>query len=182
MSRAPKLELNQFSEIQDLIMALCFKQAGKLDTFTTMLNKRGNVSYNIVDMMHSLGGRKLKVKRSKKNTVDPSRFQVMDVDEDCSIREFVEDYGLTFKKGRGFYEFTKKVTIQSYKEVIAQDKKTGEIFSGDEARRVLGIAVGRNADVSPSPYSAYRGFVQSTSVNRKLLKNTRFLYEVDYSI
>jgi len=39
--------------------------------------------------------------------VNPSRFQVLDVDERGDIRSFVQRNGLLFKPGRGFYEFTK---------------------------------------------------------------------------
>ena len=54
--------------------------------------------------------------------VDPSRFQVLDVDERCDIRTYVQKNGLIFKPGRGFYEFTKPEKISDKKEVVLVDK------------------------------------------------------------
>lgn len=54
--------------------------------------------------------------------VNPSRFQVLDVDERCDIRSFVQKNSLIFKPGQGFYEFTKPEKISDKKEVVLVDK------------------------------------------------------------
>lgn len=54
--------------------------------------------------------------------MDPSRFQVLDVDTKCDIRTFVQNNSLIFKTGRGFYEFTKPEKISDKKEVVLIDK------------------------------------------------------------
>jgi len=54
--------------------------------------------------------------------VNPSRFQVLDVDERGDIRSFVQRNGLLFKPGRGFYEFTKPEKVSDKKEVVLVDK------------------------------------------------------------
>lgn len=54
--------------------------------------------------------------------VTPSRFQVLDVDERCDIRSFVQKNSLIFKPGQGFYEFTKPEKISDKKEVVLVDK------------------------------------------------------------
>lgn len=54
--------------------------------------------------------------------VDVARFQVLDVDEKCDIRSYVQKNGLIFKTGRGFYEFTKPEKISDKKEVVLLDK------------------------------------------------------------
>ena len=60
------------------------------------------------------------------------------------------------------------------------DKSTGDTYTNDAARELVGIPVGTNAKVSPSyDRSRYDVFVQSTSYNRVLQHGTRFLYEVD---
>jgi hypothetical protein len=93
----------------------------------------------------------------------------------------VTENGLNFKKGRGFYEFTKTETIQGYKEIILSDRKTGDMFAGAAAREMLGLpAEGEGtARIKPTSLDKYMVFVQSTSVNRKLIGKTKFLYEVD---
>ncbi|KAH7703066.1 von Willebrand factor type A [Aphelenchoides avenae] len=111
------------------------------------------------------------------NAVNPGRFQVLDVDHDVSIKNFVEAQGVVFKKGRGFYEFTKTEMVQSYKEIILMDKNTGDMFEGAYARTLLGLPTNANAKISPENLD-YVVFIQSTSYNRKLVGGTRFLYEI----
>lgn len=183
ISGTTKLNLNQFSEINDYIYALCYARAGKILEFEEQVSRRKNVPYSVITVIESLSGKKSKLNKGKVLKVsdaDLSRFQVLTVDRSCAIKDFVEDNGLLFNTGRGFYEFTKRETIQAHKEVIAQDTYTGEVLTGNDARRALGIPVGKEAKVSPNT-GRYKGFVQSTSYNRKLVSGTDFLYEVDYS-
>ena len=109
--------------------------------------------------------------------VDPSRFQVLTVDERCSIKDFVQTNSLIFRAGKGFYEFTKPETISHKKEVVLVDKVTGDMYTGPEACNMIGA--GGIGKIQPSSLEKYRVFVQSTSYNRVLMANTGFLYEVD---
>jgi hypothetical protein len=109
----------------------------------------------------------------------PTKFQIFTVDEDCGIKEFCTKMGITFLKGRGFYEFTKNEIIQPQKEIVLMDKATGELYEGDVARTIAGITKNEErAKVKPGNLDKYRVYIQSTSPNRKLLKNQGFLYEV----
>lgn len=58
------------------------------------------------------------------------------------------------------------------------DKVTGNFFTGNAARKLAGIPIGVSAKVSPEDLRQYVVFIQSTSVNRKLLAGTKFLYEI----
>ena len=58
--------------------------------------------------------------------VDAARFQQISVAADQPIKDLVQANGLIFKAGRGFYEFTKRETIQAKKEVVILDKETGD--------------------------------------------------------
>jgi hypothetical protein len=178
-----KLDLNQFAIITDLLKAICYKQANQLPVFEKKLETSGKtINIDLLRSMDILSGRKPRErKRSAMSmyAVHPARFQILDVDTNTPIKDFVQHNGLLFKTGRGFYEFTKPVLVQEYKEVIIQDRETGEMFSGDKAREMLGIPIGVRANVSPGSLTKYRGFIQSTSNNRKLLAGTKFLYEVN---
>ena len=113
----------------------------------------------------------------------PGRFQVLAVDADTPIKSLVQENGLRFNVGRGFYEFTKEFTktetIQAGKEVVLIDKKTGDRFSGRKARELLGLPDGETTRLKPTSLEKYAVFVQSTSAKRKLMGGTRFLYEVE---
>lgn len=109
----------------------------------------------------------------------PSRFQVFNVDEDINIKDFCNKMGITFKTGRGFYEFIKPEIIQKKKEIILMDKVTKELYEGEAARSIAGIGPNEeNARIKPGKLEKYRMFIQSTSVNRKLIGGNGFLYEV----
>lgn len=186
------LSLDQFSNVTDLIMAVCFQQQGAepLQNYEQEVEKKGRMNRSMFDVFSTLMGRsktdgaaaKKYARTGDLKAVPPGRFQALRVEKDVPIADFVRENGLTFKIGRGFYEFTKKVTVQAHKEIILMDKTTGDFFSGDKARDIVGIPHGREARVAPEELKDYVCFIQSTSANRKLLGKTRFLYEVsDYA-
>lgn len=188
-----KLDLDQFADVTNLIKAICYQQAGEsyLDSFEQKISDSKRMSRSMKHNFGTLRGRTPEdvardIERAygkiDLEAVPSGRFQVMRVDKDVRIDDFVRDNGLTFKKGRGFYEFTKSVYVQSYKEIILRDKLTGDMFTGEKARKILGIPIGENSQVKPSKFeSKYDAFIQSTSLNRKLIGGTHFLYEVDES-
>ena len=194
------LSLNQFSHVVDLITALTYQQADfsdgrdvRINQFEDEVERSGRMNRDMAATFDTLRGRKTpKARRATiyKATkaehglipVSPGRFQVMGVPVDCSIKEFVERNGLLFETGRGFYELTKTVSVQDYKEVILQNRRTGDMYCGAEARKLLSLptfgTVRINHKAIPPEFKAY---IQSTSLNRKLLGSTNFLYEVDFS-
>lgn len=180
------LTLDQFSNVTDLVMAVCYNannqeqvanfekevvsqgrmNRGMNTVFDTLLNRTAAApSYGSADL----------------KAVPAGRFQVLNVDRDQAIADFVRDNGLRFKIGRGFYEFTKPVKVQSHKEVVLMEKRSGDMFSGNKAREIAGMPIGADATVRPGDgdLKDYTCFIQSTSANRKLLSRTRFLYEVE---
>lgn len=109
-------------------------------------------------------------------SVSTERFRILKVPKKCTIKQFVLSNNLEFKTGRGFYEFTKPEIISHKKEVVLVDKKTGEMFSGRDARRMIGA--GSGIRIPPTSFEKWRVFVQSTSYGRNLMGGTSFLYEV----
>ncbi|MBK8257714.1 MAG: VWA domain-containing protein [Polyangiaceae bacterium] len=177
------LGLDQFAHITDMILAICMKQASdeKLQSYEREVAAQGRMQRGLHRMFDTMMNRESKAADAGVDltAVPAGRFQVLEVDRDCAIRDFVNENGLTFKKGRGFYEMTKTETIQGGKEVVLMDRKTGDMWSGDRARSLLGLPEGVTVRVPPAHLDKYVVFVQSTSVNRRLIGKTRFLYEVD---
>jgi len=178
------ITLNQFADIQHMITAAGYKQRGDsfLQDYEKELITNGVMNRDLDSAIGTMLGRetssRFKVSRTRLGAVDSGRFQVMEVDERCPIKEFVEAQGVTFKVGRGFYEFTKSSVIQHYKEVILMDNRTGDLFSGDKARELANIPIGVTAKLGPTLVPGYTVFVQSTSYNRALMPGTKFLYEI----
>lgn len=181
------LELDQFDEVVDLLMAACYQQTSP-EAFAQWEGEvaaSGRMSRSVDLNFARISGRHSALRFAPHprglDVVPFGRFQILRVDRDASIRGFVEDNGLEFKKGRGFYEFTKTELIQEKKEVVLRDKVTGDIFSGAKAREMIGLPFGERAKVKPVYLEKFTVFVQSTSYNRVLKAGTRFLYEVDLS-
>ncbi len=108
----------------------------------------------------------------------PGRFQVFDVNENVDIKQFADDNHLIFEKGKGFYEFKKPELIQKSKEIILQEKSTGFFFEGNKSRKMLNlIDYDEKKRIKPTDFDQYRIFVQSTSYNRKLDADSKFLYD-----
>lgn len=185
------LKLDQFSRMTQLIKAVCYKQVGydRLQQYADHITKEGRMDRTTANMFSTLMGGASRGSEFvathygdvSLDAVNPARFQVLEVLGDVDIREFCASEGLQFKKGRGFYEFTKSVTVQEEKEVILMHKHTGDMFSGNKAREMIGLPYGERGRIKPSDGDLcdYTAFIQSTSPNRKLIGGTDFLYEVE---
>lgn len=178
------LNLDQFSYIVDLFMSVCYQQSSQeqLQNYEQEVINNGRMNRSLNQMFNTLLKREnvaVMYKKSELEPVHPSRFQVLEVETNISIKNFVLENGLTFKTGRGFYEFTKTETIQAKKEIILMERETGDLFAGDAVRELLDLPYGTSVRIKPTNLAKYVVFVQSTSYNRKLIGGTRFLYEVE---
>lgn len=115
--------------------------------------------------------------------MDPAKYMILPVGPvDIRIDDFVRNAGLTFQVGRGFYELTgKRVEIQGNKEIVILEKDTHRVFSGANARALLGLS-STNVKVSADANDKYAIFVQSTANNRKLLRGTRLFYKINATV
>jgi hypothetical protein len=180
------LRLAQFNEVTELLLAVAYQQVSPeaLQGYEDEVVTQKKMTRTMSDIFAKLSKRDPVNGRYRKvdtRAVDAGRFQQILVDSDKAIQALVEEQGMVFQRGRGFYEFTKRETIQAKKEVVILDNDTGDMYEGDAAREVLGLPVGSSIDISPNAAgfdrAKYKVFVQSTSNNRKLLAGTTFLYE-----
>lgn len=99
------------------------------------------------------------------------------VRKDKPIRDYLESVtGRKYNPGTAYYELTKREEIQGYKDIIIEDRKDAKPWTGDGVRDILGIPNGGAIKVSPGDHAGHRIFIQSTSVNRKLVPNTTVLF------
>jgi hypothetical protein len=177
------LDLDQFSYITDLFLAVCYQQSSneQLQAYEQEVVSQGRMNRGLNKMFDTMLKREgaAVYESAELRSVKPGRFQILDVDNEISIKAFVLENGLAFKTGRGFYEFTKTETIQGKKEIVLMERLTGDLFEGEAAREMLGLPMGETVRLKPSNLEKYAVFVQSTSANRKLMGGTRFLYEVE---
>lgn len=107
--------------------------------------------------------------------LDDHAYDILPVHHDSPIRDYVYSRGLDYTIGKGFYQLTKTENIQPQKQIAIREKATGKVFWGDAARDLLGLPRGYQVRVKPDFNPEYDVFVQSTSVNRKVLSNTDLL-------
>jgi len=105
-----------------------------------------------------------------------NKVNIWTVPHECEIRIFCEEKSKqTYKKGNAFYQLMKTETVQSYKQIILIEKGKDAVYAGEDARKILGLPAG-NVKVKPGNHANWDIFVQSTSVNRKLVRGTSVVY------
>jgi hypothetical protein len=180
-----KLDLAQFQHIPEYIMAVVHKQKGTLEDFQA---SRAEFSTNIAfrNMFAKLRGVHDQAAEDAWTKAGDllSRFQVATVPYAITIKDFVEGMGISFKRGRSYYQLTKPETVQANKEVVFVSKATGEaVMDTYWCRQQLGLPYGVKGELNPRFLDAAREydiFIQSNSYNRKLVPS-KFLYELDHN-
>jgi hypothetical protein len=109
--------------------------------------------------------------------IQKDEFLTLQVPWYVTIKEFIEDIcHLEFQPGRCFYQFTKAELIRENTKVILRDKQTGQFFGGGGARNLIGPFVGQHTKLYPPLHRRFDVFLQSWSLNRKLIGGTELLY------
>lgn len=114
------------------------------------------------------------VKAANLVALSPSQYKLVPVPRDAVIKDFVESCGYRYQIGKGYYQLSKTETIQATKEIAVVDIKTDQVYTGPDARHLIGLPA-MNVRVKPDHNPQYKIYVQSTSVNRKLIAGTRIL-------
>jgi len=181
MTNGRKLDLNQFSDAVETLIAIFYHSSDResLSAYKDELESSFRMNRNLAGIFNKLGEYSVQVESDTSGliSVPPYRFQMLHVDYSTDIKSFVTDSGATFKKGRGFYQFTKSEIVQEHKEVILRNKLNGDMFTGAEARSFIGLPFGERGRIRPKLFEDYEVYIQSTSSNRKLMPDTKFLYE-----
>ena len=124
--------------------------------------------------------------RASLTPVDDGAFVELDIPARLSkgrltIRDFVENCGHVYIIGSAFYQHTKSETISLRKKILLKSKVSGKLYTGSCVRKMLGLTkTGADWNIHPSKLNnrvtqEFHIFVQSTSVNRVLVKNTTLL-------
>jgi hypothetical protein len=105
-------------------------------------------------------------------------WPVLPNESGAEIRPFVEKrLGGPMLKGGAFYQLNKtESTVQDNKLIVIKEKSTGTIYYGPAARQMLGLPTVGNARVVPGAHGGWEVYIQSTSVNRKLVSGSYVLY------
>jgi len=114
--------------------------------------------------------------QSSLQELNPTTFTIYTATQDQAIKAFVEaQTGKSYVKGNNYYLLNKKEHIQSYKNIFIRERATGKVYGGDNARNLLQLPIGQDIDVKPDTNNVFDIYVESTSVNRKILNGTTVL-------
>lgn len=106
-----------------------------------------------------------------------SLYVVPAEDNGIEIRPFVLRHRTEHLFGSAFYQLTKTESrVQHDKQILLRERVTGKVFHGPSARAMIGLPADRNARLHPGDHKNYDIFIQSNSVNRKLVGGTGLIY------
>ncbi len=109
------------------------------------------------------------------NRLHPGQYRVADVKAEGPIAPFVESLTKrAYKLGEAYYQLTKSEKVQAQKSIALYEVSSKAVYIGNEARSLLGLP-DHEVKVAPASHPDFWIFVQSTSVNRKLMAGTKLL-------
>ena len=111
----------------------------------------------------------------KLDAIPADKYLLADVNNDIDITTFATRQVGRYVKGNVYYQLTKTEEVQPQKQVAVQNKISGNIYTGAQARNLLGLPTVKTKVKPDSGSSRFNIFIQSTSVNRKLVKGTKAL-------
>ncbi len=106
-----------------------------------------------------------------------SLVKIAPVSRTATIRDFIENsLRVRYTSGHAFYQLVKSEKVQHHKKIMLRERGNDAVYAGDDARHLLGLPDGLDVNVRPGSHANWDIFVQSTSVNRKLLPGTQVAY------
>lgn len=113
--------------------------------------------------------------KTKLTELKPDQYNIFPVHAKSVIKPFVESWTKeTYRPGSAYYMLTKPEKIQNYKQICVQDKRNGKVYTGTNARNLLGLP-DYEIKVEPGDFKDFNIFAQSTSLNRNLMPGTQLI-------
>lgn len=103
------------------------------------------------------------------------KYRVTADHDSSQIRDFVTEMTGGYSAGCAFYELSKSEEVSDKKQIAIMEKATGKVYSGSQARQLLGLPSSGSIKLRPGTNTDFEIYIQSTSVNRKLLAGTEVL-------
>ncbi len=101
---------------------------------------------------------------------DISLYVVPAEDNGIQIQTFILRHRQKYLKGAAFYQLSKtEAKVGPHKLILIRDRQTGKFFSGPDARSMLGLPTHQNVRLHPGDHANFDLFIQSESINRKLV-------------
>jgi hypothetical protein len=148
-----------------------------MTTVTTSFMRARSTGVRSTKNLFNLDASSLSTTSVKRNLdeLKTHQYEIFPVSKKKDIKSFVESWtGKPYVKGSAYYQITKPEKVQAYKQVCIQDKVTAKVYSGVNARDMLGLP-DYEIQVDPASHGKWHVFIQSTSLNRNLVAGTQLL-------
>jgi uncharacterized protein YegL len=120
---------------------------------------------------------KTEIKRAGlKDITATQRVKTFVVGAETEIKPFIEGKTGDYQIGMAYYQLTKPEKLQARKLFLLKEKGKTPIYAGLDARALLGLPATGDVKITPGVLGKWDIFVQSTSVNRKLVRGSTVLY------
>ncbi len=106
-----------------------------------------------------------------------NNIRIIKSHNDANIKDICSRNNIQYKNGNVYYEFIKTEKINNKKKIILMDKNSNDLFEGGCARDIMNVNIDTDIDIKPGTLPNFIIFIQSTSPNRKILKNQRVIYK-----
>ncbi len=112
-------------------------------------------------------------------TTSYNNIRIIKSYNDANIKDVCSRNNIQYKNGNVYYEFLKAEKINNKKKIILMDKRNNDLFEGGCARDIMNISTNEDIDINikPGALPDFIIFIQSTSPNRKIIKNQRVIYK-----
>jgi uncharacterized protein YegL len=163
-------------EVWDISSDHGFEEVGRTvsRSYSDYTNLRSQGIRSSSNLFH-VNANNISTQAAKANLQEDYTAKLYPVNFTGQIREVVESVtGRPYILGDAFYELMKKETVQPQKEIAIVHKRDGKKYFGRNARIMLGLPQ-TPVKVIPGDFGDWRLFVQSTSVNRKVVPGTALL-------
>lgn len=109
------------------------------------------------------------------SVVPKKNYLTIVVNKENDIKSEVEKHtNSTYIRGTAYYQLVKPEKVQNHKKVCVLDRKTDRLYSGQQARDLIGLP-DYEVKVDAVKFGDYDVFVESQSLNRKLLPGQRLI-------
>jgi hypothetical protein len=107
-----------------------------------------------------------------------NNIRIIKPNNDANIKDVCSRNNIEYKNGHIYYEFIKAEKINNKKKIILMDNRSNDLFEGGCARDIMGLnnlEDDVDINIKPGALPEFIIFIQSTSPNRKILKNQRII-------
>jgi hypothetical protein len=184
------LEMSELTSIGDLIMTVCYKQVDdeEVKKYEREMVNEGRMTggmRKVVDVIlerkttgtHDSDYVNLSGIVAAQPSWDSAKYEILDVQNKCSVKTFLKEKKFDWNAGNVYCELTKPLLISNNQNFIVIDKDNGNIYEGNESKKILGLKSFSYKKQKVKLMPKYRTFMKCLKQTTNLIPTTKVLYQ-----